>query len=108
MTKVNEVFGKSGLWGGNLKIYEFTHEAPSRSGEATISVTVSGDDSLSRKVYIISYAHHEGLASYYPKDWAEFVEEMQSTFDKSNDKWDKEAASQILAIDKIIQDILTK
>jgi len=95
------VFGKSGLWSKVLRIHEFEHDGPSRSGKATISIVSAPDH------HLIVYAHHEGAESYTLTEWNEQMEIWKENLSSPSES-EREGSENMVKIDKIIQDFINK
>ena len=78
-----------------VTIYRFGHSGPSRSGEATITVTIL--DSDEKPDVTISYTHHEGTCLYDVESFAEAARVEEDT------EWKQDLAD----INRIIVDIVT-
>ena len=100
---VTRVFGKARAFGGALIIEEFKHDAPSRSGDATISVVIApGNNSDEEPVITVVFAHHEGTEGYSWDQWEEFIEFYFDPERKAEGEYRAKDAEDMMEIHHII------
>lgn len=83
----------------SVRVVEFDHPGPSRSGHATIIVVIPSDPTK----YTVAYAHHEDTDIYSALEWERIVEYYGQFIESDiGDEYQNQDAKDMMSIATIV------